>query len=143
MSSEFFRLTPIKSTRKPHRCECCGTIFSAGSEMLSYAGMFEGEFCHFYYCAVCDDLYRVLGWDWSEGIQQAEEALADEGVIASIKCPYAASCDNEHDEYDIDFTTGKINFSCECPTGENLTWEADIRDAARAFKEREAARHAV
>jgi hypothetical protein len=56
--------------------------------MYSYAGIFEGEFCSYYYCDTCWRLHNLLGWDWTEGIPDAEEALEACGVIAAIRCPY-------------------------------------------------------
>lgn len=37
----FFRETPIKATRKVHRCECCQTPITAGSPAIYMAGLTE------------------------------------------------------------------------------------------------------
>jgi hypothetical protein len=71
--------------------------------MYKYAGIYEGEFCSFYYCDTCGDLRELLEWDWSEGIQNAEEALADCGVIGTAKCPYYENATKRMEELESEY----------------------------------------
>lgn len=58
----------VNKTRKPHRCSWCHRKIPAGSEMKSWASIWEGEFCHGYSCITCDKIMDYVdGTDGFEG----------------------------------------------------------------------------
>ena len=140
--------TYIKSTRKSHICECCNQIHPPGSEMFSYAGTFEGEFYHFYYCLTCAELHDILNWDWSEGILGADEELVESGVISSIKCPFYEAAIEEMEERERNYNYFKRDAQCfeteivpfgpyDCenrPEEHCRDWNADYRTRKITFE---------
>lgn len=55
------------TTRKPHKCWGCAREFPAGSS-IRYNTRIVGD-CWFswYWCDVCDSLWRELAWDGYDG----------------------------------------------------------------------------
>lgn len=47
--------------RKEHRCFSCGRKFAVGTQMISWASIYEGEFCSGYTCMTCEQLHNLSG----------------------------------------------------------------------------------
>lgn len=53
--ADIYNETHVK-TRKPHRCEGCGKVFPAATQMLHGTGLFDGGWFSFYVCQPCQML---------------------------------------------------------------------------------------
>jgi hypothetical protein len=86
-----FNNTKIVTTRKPHRCYCCGQSIEAGSQAEYSAGKFDGRFYAFY---ICDDCKRKQlsiaaeeirhGCNWNEAWCAYEDV---HGYLAGSETP--------------------------------------------------------
>lgn len=55
--------------RKPHRCFCCLRVFPKGDMMISWTGIYEGDFNHGYNCLTCEEIMK-LDKDNYEGFEE-------------------------------------------------------------------------
>ena len=114
--------------------------------MHSYAGIYEGEFNHFYYCTTCDELKDALDIDWSEGVSESmEQDVDDAGVFEACRCPNydeakaianspLFDCEGDisghADRKSLCFFRKKILWSCTCFTHDEREFELDLMPIA-------------
>lgn len=59
-----FRVRKVKKSQRYHKCTWCGEAIPAGSNAVSTAGVFDGDFFHSYFHPECNDAsYRLKGDD--------------------------------------------------------------------------------
>lgn len=106
------------TTRKPHRCEACSTVFPAGSKLRYYKAVQDGEHYYHYYCQTCLDLRDLLDIDWSDGVQESQEAAPE--LAYYLECPRAIDRRCQYDlsycidDVDLDFIRGTLTAECVC-----------------------------
>ena len=62
----------VVKIKKPRRCHGCNEKFEAGSEMIYYVGIFEGDFSTSYWCKPCNAYVIKYSNDFEDGIGYGE-----------------------------------------------------------------------
>jgi len=117
----FWRNTQVKHTRKEHRCIFCLRIIRIGEPAEYCAGMFEGEFQHYYFCDRCNRFVELYQIELENGFTSGD--FTDHiHYIDLASCPSCGSYNHREAEW-VDDNMLSCHYVCDdC----GCTWTADF-----------------
>jgi len=86
MGWAFCNTKHIKKTRKPHRCIFCARLIPTGTtNVLNWAGLFDGNFQNSYACNWCEDHQSHLVDDFDQEILDFGTCLEEDIFYEELK----------------------------------------------------------
>ncbi len=105
----FWNSRAITATRKLHTCVYCGRVIPVGSSCRSEAGIFEGNFDHYYLCERCVYFMDTFADNqYDELLGNFVDELFNTNLLDCPKCSKFNSsiCATSNDKQNIELECG-------------------------------------